>query len=586
MSTRAALAAFLLACSGPTGGAGPPLDENELAYLDLITSARIEAFGSEASLRAWVNRLPRPYGDEVTEVEPSANIGAVGVLRAMTGSWNGPVSPYGSQTAGILEGDIVGVHGRHLVVLRRGRLFSVRLGDVALTPIAMVDVPPPGTRSGWYDEMLVSGDTIVVLGYSYEREGTELHLFHIDRDGRIEVRHRFYLRSNDYYSSESYATRLIGSRLFMYVPIDLSAPRGDVPYTLPGWRDDPAAPWRDLISAEQVLRPVQATTEPYLHTVISCELGGARPACTARSIVGPHAHEHYVSSSAFYVWVGEDDDVARSRRPTGEPANAVYRMPLDGGPITALRTEGMPNDQFSFLEVGAALLVLVRPDPSSGSVALLRAPLRAFTADVLAAERGWYTRLPAAEGALENRFVGRHLLYGSRSAGRVFVHALGGDTTALRLTHTPDRIEAAGARAMIIGAGAGELVFSSIDLAGTPSIDARGAIPGARETETRSHAFYFRADGVIGLPVSVRGSESVTFFRLADRRLTRLGELSAQRVELDDRCTVSCTDWYGSGRPLFVDQRVFALLGYDLVEGAIAGASVSELRRTNLYTDR
>ena len=36
------------------------------------------------------------------------------------------------------------------------------------------DVDP---EDAWYDEMLVSGRSVVVVGYSYKRGGTELGLF-------------------------------------------------------------------------------------------------------------------------------------------------------------------------------------------------------------------------------------------------------------------------------------------------------------------------------------------------------------------------------------------------------------------------
>src|SRR5262249_14948621 len=62
------------------------------------------------------------------------------------------------QHAGVDEGGIVKLHGNHLVVLRRGRLFTVAIGDGALKPISTVDAfaPDIDPRGTWYDEMLVS----------------------------------------------------------------------------------------------------------------------------------------------------------------------------------------------------------------------------------------------------------------------------------------------------------------------------------------------------------------------------------------------------------------------------------------------
>src|SRR5204863_6934013 len=107
------------------------------------------------------------------------------------------------------------------VVLRRGRLFTIRIGDAELRPVSMIDAYPEGAPGGWYDEMLVHGDTVVVVGYNYQQGGTELGLFDIDADGGLRRRGTHYLRSNDYYSSRNYASRLLGDRLVFYMPYSL-----------------------------------------------------------------------------------------------------------------------------------------------------------------------------------------------------------------------------------------------------------------------------------------------------------------------------------------------------------------------------
>src|SRR5215207_3415604 len=66
--------------------------------------------------------------------------------------------------------------------------------------------------------MLISGNTVVVIGYSYERGGTEVGLFEITNDGQLSYRSTYHLRSNDYYSSRNYASRLIGNKLIFYAP--------------------------------------------------------------------------------------------------------------------------------------------------------------------------------------------------------------------------------------------------------------------------------------------------------------------------------------------------------------------------------
>ena len=67
------------------------------------------------------------------------------------------------------------------------------------------------------------------------------------------------------------------------------------------------------------------------------------------------------------------------------------------------------------------------------------------------------------------------------------------------------------------------------------------------------------------------------YLRQRDLGFTALGELQARPgAARDDGCKASCVDWYGNARPVFLGERVFALLGYELVEGQLAGAGSRE----------
>jgi hypothetical protein len=100
---------------------------------------------------------------------------------------------------------------------------------------------------------------------------------------------------------------------------------------------------------------------------------------------------------------------------------------------------------------------------------------------------------------------------------------------------------------------------------------------------------------VIGLPViggqggrrSARGeSAAVLFVRNRALNLKPIGELRSSQTGggRDDQCQASCVDWYGNARPIFLGDRVFALLGYEIVEGRMSwrgwpGERIEELRR-------
>jgi hypothetical protein len=65
---------------------------------------------------------------------------------------------------------------------------------------------------------------------------------------------------------------------------------------------------------------------------------------------------------------------------------------------------------------------------------------------------------------------------------------------------------------------------------------------------------------------------------------SRLGSLvSSPSGQVEDNCVASCVDWYGNARPIFYGGRVFALLGYELVEGQIAFDRITEVGRTNFF---
>jgi hypothetical protein len=74
----------------------------------------------------------------------------------------------------------------------------------------------------------------------------------------------------------------------------------------------------------------------------------------------------------------------------------------------------------------------------------------------------------------------------------------------------------------------------------------------------------------------------VAFVRTTPERFEPLGALTARPDDaIEDRCVASCVDWYGNARPLFVGRRVFALLGYELVEGEVRNGRIEEIGRTS-----
>lgn len=514
------------------------------------------------------------------------------------------------QTAGVDEGGIVKQVGEHLVILRRGRLFTVRVGGDQLQPVSLRDAYAPGSdpRGAWYDELLVSGSTVVVIGYSYARGGTEIGLFDLARDGTLAYRSTYHLRSFDYYSSRNYASRLVGTRLLFYTPM-LLQPWGPQPAALmPALRryGGQATPegFERILPATRVFRTdddFDPSSPLALHTVTSCEIGDATLRCDATAVLGPPGRVFYVSQGSVYVWTTAAPSRGAPPRPdAAAPGSAVFRLPLDGAAPTAIKTVGVPVDQMSFLEDAQGHLnVLLREAGSGegmwgarqgvGRMALLRVPLAAFGDGSTAAASEHYRRLPGNPGGgAQNRYVGPWLLWGGDNGAWATRPGHEGSTVSLAPGHAVERIEALGVHAVLVGNAGRELHFSAVRLSPqVASLAGRHVMTDARQGETRTHGFFYRRtgdeQGLLGLPVlgtageeaaagSPRrhGGASVLFLRQTDLSFAALGALASQHGAVqDDACKASCVDWYGNARPIFLGQRLLALMGYELVEGKL-----------------
>ncbi len=609
----------------------------------------LAAFRSDAELRAYLRRLkrqevpepPMPVPEPVMYAPmpppppssappagapaPSPVIVSGTPVAAAPASSKAAASITNNQEANVDEGDIVKVRGDTLVILRRGRLFTVSLAGGAMRPIHSIDAFPPGVsgRGDWYDEMLISGDRVIVVGYSYARGGTEINRFRLDAAGRLRFEDAWHLKSNDYYSSRNYASRIICKRIVFYTPLDLDL-EDDLSEILPGvrrWQGGKGAEdrrFRRIAGARRVfIAPVMRNSPDAVvntvHSVTSCDLTAADLGCSATAVLGPDSRTFYVSAQGVYLWV---TDAWLSDR----PESYLYRLPFGRERPSATAARGVPVDQFSFREDPADRIVnvLVRSDgggdamfaPEAGDggagVALLRVRFADFGDASRQVPRTRYRFLPSVPGwSFHNRFAGEHVLYGAGTDGGlarsnlVAARLRDGRVTRLSVPHSVDRIELLGRDAMVIGGTQRGLGFSTVELDGpAPDLGDRYVHPDSAEGESRSHAFFFSPDsdapdgasGTVGLPVAkrsdpalarfFRSSAAMVFLRREQRRLAPAGELDARTQGIvDDDCKASCVDWYGNARPIFWGGRTFALLGYELVEGALADGRIREIGR-------
>lgn len=588
--------------------------------------------------------VPPPPPPPAPSAAPAAQGAALAADSAMTALPTGS-SVTNVQTQGVDEGGIVKQMGRFLIVLQDGRLFVVdtRAGNQANLALASrTNVYRDPRNQMWYDEMLVSGNRILVTGYSYRDSATEVTVLTLDDAGHLNREAIYYLSSNDYYSADNYSTRLVNGNLVIYTPLDLSSVNPDQPVRWPlirrwvrdGERQAITTRGHPLFDAHDIYKPIRATVTPMVHSVSVCPLGDLRAGdeleCHTTAFVGQQQREFFVSTSDIFLWVtpGWGDDACNDAN--GPNPNAVqatlYQVPLSQAAPRALFTRGKPTNQFALDSDGREFRALLdwntvhcsqRRGPASHELRYFHVPLSSLSTTPQDAGRGAYVNAPSpGSDEYQPRFTERYLVYGARpgwssfppengapQSGRVVAIPLSRPVspTVIDAPHGVLRIDRAGANIVLTGyrTDAG-LSVSLLDLRARPTLASTQLLQGRYESENRSQAFnsLVGADGagIMGLPTVRRVKEAgrwvfrsrasdVSFLSVAaNGRLNEAGELTANERAQDPsyQCEVSCIDWYGNTRAIFTGGRVFALSGTELIEGGLSGGRIVEMRRLNL----
>jgi len=317
----AILAIILTGCS--TSSKSAAVNDRSL---DSLSAASIIAFGSDREFTQYLNAVRRKgkaydvywaaYNNTQLAQSGCENPDDCMDEIIVTGSRASSSSPGSSgatsitntQNFGVDEGDIVKEVNGYLIVLQDGRLFSIDTGSSPdeLALIDRVNIYQDVEYDSWYDELLVFDNLLLVTGYSYEADATELAVFELSEGGKFTHRSTFYKTSDDYYDSKNYATRLVDDKLILYTPLHLTNIDSRKSIKWPVMRrwtgvKNKGEPWtkgRNLFDARNIHYPIQRTVSPILHTVSICPLDlrpGDELNCKTQAIVGPANAEWYVS---------------------------------------------------------------------------------------------------------------------------------------------------------------------------------------------------------------------------------------------------------------------------------------------------
>ncbi|MEM9071705.1 MAG: beta-propeller domain-containing protein [Myxococcota bacterium] len=608
---------------------------------------RLRAFQNRAQLRRFASGQQRR-----TAMAPRVGGGGAPTSISALGSSSGSsptASPSTSssasntgvtttQIAGIDEGDIVKAMGKHILVLRRGMLYAVDAETLTVT--GRVGVMEDEEADGWIDELLVheAARRAVVVGFVQgpdDRAYTLMHLFNIDDQGAIDRGDAIWLRSEDYFSDENYATRLLGNDLLLYTMHSLQLEEQFEPEDFEGMEAEEIAAMRALNRWDATLPAIrnergrfEATWSPrrifkrarsrarVLHAVTRCDLSRTPVPCSTQGVIEDGYARLFVSPTAAYLWVddasllptpGDDASDAEweaydEREQDFESVSAVYRFPHARArqrqrAVKVAMTRGTLASMMHLAEFDGHLHALVGwpeevnegteepvDDEVTSEAALLRINLRNFGARMSRAD---VRRLPS-EMPEAGRWSGRRVVYGA--GDQAVVHdASTSQTWSASVGRAPARVDPIEGGVLVTLRGDG-VEYLSVDLQSAPRAHEQRRLVGASGAETRTHGFFFlpRAPGTgtFGVPI-VRssgrqdaGRAAIAFFDMDGFQTTLAGTIFSNGTEVP--CTQSCVDWYGNARPVFWGGRIFALMGSEFVAAERREGELVEAGRTVL----
>jgi hypothetical protein len=247
-------------------------------------------------------------------------------------------------------------------------------------------------------------------------------------------------------------------------------------------------------------------------------------------------------------------------------------------------------------------------DADAQPMALLRLPISDIARGrMLPAAR--YHALPGAKGRLTaNRFIGEHVLYSSTRledepvvSHVVAARAGDGSATELNLQGQIASIEPTTSSALALGELDGPnpdrtFALAELDLAPRASLRAQVATPDfswATPLDAFQHdaASPNRPD-TLAVPLLAHDAPkgehlpakvSMAFFVNEGASLRQIGSIASHEQDVtDDTCDVlGCEQWFQNARALFLGDRIFVLLGYELIEAKRVAGQIVETQRAH-----
>ncbi len=538
-----------------------------------------------------------------------------------------PDSGTNNQESGVDEGGLAKRSGDHLFILRNDYLHVLRVvheGEPVLEYRSRLSVLEKGEQDeAWYDEILVHDRDVILVGFNYEEDASELLHFRMDGSGQLTRLGRYAIRSSDYFSGENYATRIVGDELVFVISLRLET---GLDRAWPSWkrRDIPTSEWKPLLESGDVFLPIVVAEDPVLSTVLTCPIaeGLALEHCRARAIIAPDTGTHYVTGNAVYLAVSEWPpefyrdittsvmDVDRYWAARHQRWTSIYRFPFElEQAVTVARIDGKIDDQFQFKERNGVLFAageLTYDDNDDDQNLRSEVHLRRIEASDFSVQPSGLaplvssTRRETMLAAMRFDDERLWMSFESPEDGRTELHVAPLDGTpgrSLALGFYAYRLQPVGDGMIAMNSWAPPATIAYLrDTGEMLHLDAK-SLPSFEIDADRSQAFNFRGMGEFGMLMTVPVDASSDRHDLAERRsdfaflglkndrLTEIGVLDMQAFPQRQGCGNGCDDWYGDARAIPVDGRWIFLSGDLVVEAELRGEMLQQVRFLLLMQD-
>jgi hypothetical protein len=516
------------------------------------------------------------------------------------------------------EGGAVLAGDDYIVVLNRGRLFSVSTMDRKLRAVAAVDAFGPGIdpESSYQEHVFASGRNVIVVGSNNRYGGIEIGLFRLDETGALHYVSTYQLRyGRNMYVSVGPRVQFRDGHLIIHSQVELPEDTSRVVGALPAFRTLHAGAangeFTQLLDPRDIYRPARPLTKVEksgLQAVTVCSLVHGNVQCHATAVISTLAREVYTSGSATYVW-----PMAPSQPQHARGGMLVYRFPLSGARPLAIAVDGLTAGADALFESNGILNAVLRSGPTGqwptsdarlGQVFLLRAPISAFSRAASTIDDARYSKLELLPSnsifpTFTPRFVsvamGRYPRRADKTKDRITTSAFGSTSVnSFEVAGEVERMDAAGRAAIATIADNRKLTFKLIDPVNRPgSRDVTIVADRADRMEQR-----VAADGSTVAAYVIRrsprdsdenyfGGSSMLLLRVRTTGLEALGEVASRRESnvAEDNCKSSCLDWYGDARTIVVKERIFVVLGYEIIEVELSGGKLSEKNRIDFLRE-